>query len=127
MIHRGRDVLVATHALPFLNLPAQDVEYLRVFRDSEAGTQVAVITADPVGELGRRAREAGLTQAQLVQLTRKVLFVEGEHDKRVLDHLWGPDLRADRVEILPLRGKRNASAIMDAEFVSRLARESRRY
>jgi hypothetical protein len=70
------------------------------------------------GRLDRFVHESGLSnRAQLIQLTRAVLVVEGEHDRLVIDRFFGKDLRQARVRVLPLRGAKNASAIADLELL----------
>jgi hypothetical protein len=55
-----------------------------------------------------------------VQLTRAVLLVEGEHDRTVINHLYGDQLRRHRIRIQPIRGIKNTRAIVEAETLATL-------
>jgi hypothetical protein len=75
---------------------------------------------DTIGELTRWAQEAGLgTPAEALHLVRAVLLVEGEHDRRVLRHLYGDQLAEQRIMLLPVRGAMKAPALIEAEFLKR--------
>jgi hypothetical protein len=120
-VREGAFALIATHSLTFLDIPHQATEYFRVFRDASGITRAARLSHDPLGTLDRYVADSGLTsRAQLIQLTRAVLVVEGEHDRLVINHQAGKDLRANRIRIFPLRGAKNASAIADLEYVRNL-------
>jgi hypothetical protein len=113
----GAYAMVATHAVPFLDLRREEVEYFRVYRDNAGETKVARITSDVIGGLSAHA-EAGISNpAQIIQLTRAALVVEGAHDELVIDHFYGEELREQRVRVLPLFGARNAPALAETRFL----------
>jgi hypothetical protein len=56
----GAHVIIATHSAPFLRLPAEDVEYVRVTRDEAGWTNADVIAGDIIGVVGEPAETLGL-------------------------------------------------------------------
>jgi len=106
----GAYVLLATHAVPFLQLPLEDVEYLRVTRAPDWETVIEPITGDILGAVGESAEALGLPPAALIQLTRAWLVVEGEHDRQILTAFYGRELRGAGIQILALRGAGRAKA-----------------
>jgi hypothetical protein len=62
----GADVLVASHASPFLNLPTTLAEYILVTRDEHRITRSVAVSADVIGRLDRVAEDAGLSRADLL-------------------------------------------------------------
>ena len=111
-VEAGAGAIIATHALPFLDLPYTGTEYYRVFRDEQGLTRTGRLTTDPIGILDRFVGQAGLaSRAQLIQLTRAVLIVEGEHDGLVIDRFFGRELRSTRIRMIRLRGAKNLSVV----------------
>ncbi len=96
--------VIATHSLAFLQLPLADVEYLQVSRDGDRQTITTRITDDVVGALRETAADAGIPPAAILQLARGWLIVEGEHDRLIIEHFFGHDLRRAGIWVLPLRG-----------------------
>lgn len=119
LVREGAFVLVATHALAFLDLPLEQAEYLLVFEDADGNSATESISGDPTGALKRRADRAGVSPAQLIQLTRGILLVEGKHDEQVIEHFYGEDLRRARIEILPIRGTSKTKLLAEAELLRR--------
>jgi hypothetical protein len=119
-IREGALVFLATHALPFLDLPWDGVEYLRIVREPSGQARLVPVTQDPIGELSRHSDEAGYRPVQLLQLTRGLLIVEGQHDRKVIEHFYGRELRRARIRILQLQGYQEALALTDANFLLQL-------
>jgi len=65
---------------------------------------------DVLGAVAASAEGLGQPPVALIQLTRAWLVVEGEHDRRIVEHFYGRDLRAARISVLPLRGAARAKA-----------------
>lgn len=107
---RGANFVVATHSLPFLELPLQEVEYVSVARTDTWTTEVQPITDDIAGAVRDSADKLGLSPVVCIQLTRAWLIVEGEHDCKVIHAFYGDELRRSRVQILALRGANSAKA-----------------
>lgn len=135
LVSRGAGVILASHAPPFLNLKTapeqlgegiisgtqlEDVQYLRVFRGSDGRTQTEPLSVVMAQHLDAQAAMLGLSRAQLVQVMRAVLVVEGAHDEKVIMHCYGRELRSDRILILPLRGATKAKFLAEAEFLRSL-------
>jgi energy-coupling factor transporter ATP-binding protein EcfA2 len=115
----GASVILATHALPFLALPSQNVEYLLISRRRDRSTSIESITSDVWGALDRRVREAGLgSRAQLIQLARAFLIVEGAHDEAVIRHFYREQLERERIVVLPARGAQKAKSLIEAELLA---------
>jgi hypothetical protein len=116
-----RDTLLATHAVPFLNLPQASVTYALVTRLRNGLTNATDISGETFGALERMSVEAGLSSAaEALQVGRLVLLVEGTHDERVIHHFYGGELARSRVLVVPVRGARNLNAIFDAPWLSRI-------
>lgn len=116
----GADVVIATHSPAFLHVPYSDAAYLRVSRDESGTTRATEITGDLLRHLERAVESLGLTRADLIQLTRAALIVEGEHDSWILRDLYGDRLSAAFIRILKLSGAHNTLALLDAELLRSL-------
>ena len=120
-IDRRTSLLLATHALPFLSLPTDDVEYSLVSRSSDRVTRCESITADVWGALDERTSEAGLgSRAQLLQIARAFLIVEGAHDEAVVRHFYSHELDRHRIVLLPARGAQKVRSLIEAELLALL-------
>jgi hypothetical protein len=114
-------VVLATHALPFLSLPSSDVEYILVLRGSDGVTRAESMSEDVWGVLDSRTSEAGIgSRAQLIQVARAFLIVEGAHDVEVLRHFFGDVLDRERIIVLPARGAQKAKSLIEAELLAML-------
>ena len=118
--HTERDLLVATHSVPFLNIPTDDASVALVTRDSTGVTLATDITDDTFGYLDAFTADAGLSSAaEALQVLQGIILVEGAHDERVIEHFFGNELARERILIVPVRGARNVDAIVDAPWLSR--------
>jgi hypothetical protein len=116
-----RETLLATHALPFLNMPIPDAGYLLVTREKDGVTRGVDITDDIFSSLEQLGAEAGLSgRAEALQTLRLVCIVEGSHDEEVLRHFYGQSLARNRILVAPARGALNVNAIIDAPWLSRM-------
>jgi len=112
--------LLATHALPFLSLPAPEVEYALVSRGVDRLSVAESITGDVWGVLDARASEAGVgSRAQLIQLARAFLVVEGAHDEAVIRHFYREQLERARIIVLPIRGAKKARTLIETELLAK--------
>jgi hypothetical protein len=109
-------VVVATHSPAFLNLSSQVAQYIGVVRD-DGLTQTRVLN---VGQLDRLAKRLGLARADLIQLVRAVLIVEGKHDKMVVEHFFGDDVSRMGARVVPIRGTANKSGIPESAILAEL-------
>lgn len=116
---RSAAVMVASHSRAFLELPSRDASLVAVRREGSR-TTLTPVPDEGVGALDGFAKDVGLSRADLLQLHRTVLFVEGPHDEQVLTEMAGSDLRRARVLVVPIHGIDNALALVDSEIVHHL-------
>jgi hypothetical protein len=120
-VDESTSLLLATHAVPFLSLPTARIEYALVTRGSDGITRTESITKDTWGALDRRVKDAGLSsRAELLQLARAFLIVEGSHDEKVLRHFYGEPLDTDRIFVLPIHGAKKVGALIDSQILARI-------
>jgi len=106
----GLQVVLATHAPALLAEPSR----LRHVRRNRRGRTTAVeLPTAFVTDLA----DLGLQAADLVQLTRAFVIVEGRHDELVLEHVIGDELRNRSVVITPMRGASRINSVLDARFM----------
>ena len=104
-------IMVATHSPVLLNDP--DIRLLHVLRGQTGST-----TVNPMEELARsNLDQLGLSMADLLQVQRVFLLVEGEHDAVVLDELIGDELARCRAAVFPLRGAHKAVSALDSRIL----------
>lgn len=121
---RTAGAVVATHHPAFLSVDDDDAHLVHVQR-TEGRTVLSTVAGSDTESLDRLAVDAGLTRAELLQRIRMVLFVEGPHDRLVLDAYIGDQLHAARVLVLPMHGTRNALALVDSDLSSPRSSASR--
>lgn len=68
--------------------------------------------------------QMGLTRSDLLLMSSYVLFVEGIHDKIVLETWFSSELRRAGVLIFPLHGLRNMRRLPDAELIWELGKRT---
>ncbi len=112
----GHRVLVATHSPAILNRVGPDADILGVARNQSLSTLVP-IGGDLLDSLSEFADDFGVEASVWLQLTRAVLVVEGEHDKKILEAFFGVELDRSLVRILAIRGTGNALALIDSDFL----------
>jgi hypothetical protein len=112
-------VLVATHS-PIL-LDAQSELTTRVLvLPSENGTELHTLTGNPADRLADASDILGLTQGELLLMTRLALFVEGLHDQIILTEWFNDQLRAAGIRIFYVRGVDNLLALVESDIVAAL-------
>lgn len=100
--------LIATHSPAFLSLRVRRV---RVRRDLNRKIEIEDFYGLPGDD------NLGLTNADLLALTRVFVVVEGEHDEIVLNNLFGIELGRAQARILVLRGGKRAWSAAHAEWL----------
>ena len=106
----GATVLVATHSPALLTDPRLATHHAQ--RDLRtAFTRLREVTTFGKTELDREllADSLGISIADMYQLIRVFVCVEGEHDVAVLENLLGADLEAASARCIPLRGAKGLS------------------
>lgn len=117
---RASCVVVATHHPALLNLPTDVATNVLVRRKGDLTELVHV--GNDVGRLLEEAgANLGVGRAELLLMTRLFLFVEGPHDRAVLEGMFGADLMAAGIRVVPLHGIDNAVALAESELVADLS------
>ncbi|MFJ1779944.1 AAA family ATPase [Streptomyces anulatus] len=121
--HAHQAVIVATHSPVFVALPPHEATICQVTK-SGATTQVRALPPVHGADVGMRARELGfelgLGRDALAQLTRAIVVVEGEWDRRLLHHFYGSQLAQERVLVVPLQGSNELGGLADAAVIPAL-------
>lgn len=112
---RAEAVVVATHHPMFVDPALLPTAERFITRRDGSERFVQPVTADIKASLNLVKDEVGLTDADLLLLTRLALFVEGPHDKEVLEAFFGDDFQSAGVVVIPFHGTHNALALVDAE------------
>lgn len=114
----GITCFVATHSPTLLNDPAADIHHVQ--RNQLTGkSELRSITGLGGSEIDRAAisEAMGLTPADLYQLTRLFVCVEGEHDLAVIETLLGEDLDESFAKLIPLRGAKGLRHLAAVPFL----------
>jgi energy-coupling factor transporter ATP-binding protein EcfA2 len=112
-------VLVATHSPILLDSPSELTTRILVLR-SENGTELRPLTGGLPGELAEASDILGLTQGELLLMTRLALFVEGAHDQIILTEWFAEDLRAAGIRVFSVRGVDNLLTLVESEIIAAL-------
>lgn len=117
-------VIVASHATEFHRGGADD-HYLHVVRGSELDDSADVVPVTP-GEVLQRSGLAALgwTTAELAQLARAFLVVEGPHDEAILSAWLAPTLTRLHARILHMSGDHHLLSILESSVVFDLTEAS---
>ncbi len=117
VVPRAVCVLVATHH-PMLFDPTllPNAGRLVIRREGERRT-IEQITARTRASLDRLRHELGVSASDLALMTRLALFVEGWHDKIVLEVFFGEEFDRAGVKVVPFHGTNNALALADSEVL----------
>jgi energy-coupling factor transporter ATP-binding protein EcfA2 len=112
----GAQVIVASHAADFL---APGVARLmHVHRDANGRGVADPLDSLLASDLEDVQRRLGIAPAELLQLIKVFLIVEGQHEIAVLEEVIGDSLHADRVHMMPMRGTHNLLTFLDAQFLA---------
>jgi hypothetical protein len=112
-------VLVATHSPILLDSPSELTTRILVLR-SENSTELRPLTGTLPGELAEASDTLGLTQGELLLMTRLALFVEGSHDQIILAEWFAEELRAAGIRVFSVRGVDNLLTLVESEIVAAL-------
>lgn len=111
----GVDIIAATHASALIESP--EARLLHAQRDAQGFTAISVRKGVDESD----ASLLGLTPADLLQLTRLFVIVEGVHDQILLEQVCSDELLEARARVLAMRGVPNAPKIVEAEFLLRFS------
>lgn len=114
----GAAMVVATHSPALLNEQRAALHEVRR-AETDGRTVLAPLVIDMPARLSlsRSAAALGLDVADLLQLLRVAVIVEGEHDDVVINTLLAEDLQDGGCWVLPLRGAKNAPSLSDAQLL----------
>lgn len=116
---RTGGVVVATHHPAFLSLGDDDADLVHV--QVRAGkTHLRDVTSTDVRSTDALIADLGISRADLLQRTRMLLFVEGPHDRSIVDAYIGDLLTQARVKVVPMHGTDNAMALVDSDLATAL-------
>ncbi len=113
-------VMVATHHPTLLNAVRSRSHVVLVSRPATGQSRLREVTESLHLALRGVALETGLSAADLLLLTRLVLFVEGPGDEMLLNGMFGDELDEAGVLIIPIFGTHNAEALVDSRIVNEL-------
>ena len=110
-------IVVATHSPAMLNL--QEVEAVHVTRLPSRHVVTHPLAVDLREGLSRELAtlDLGLTPADLLQMVRVFLIVEGPHDQAVLRQLLGPPPSTHPVVIIPVGGAKHLASLATAHVL----------
>jgi predicted ATPase len=103
--------IVATHSRELLAEPAFVLHH--VSRDPEGETTVTEMESP----FRREVEELGLQAADLLQMYRVFMLVEGVHDELVIGGFIGGELDASRTRFLSLRGATQLKSLTEARLL----------
>src|SRR5438094_822500 len=111
--------MVATHHPALLNLSTGLVTNVLVRRKGETTELIRV--DKNVGELLQAVEsDLGVSRAELLLMTRLFLFVEGPHDRAVLEGMFCDELATAGIRVIPFHGVDNVLALADSELLAEL-------
>ena len=90
--------IVASHSPSFLRPDLATLHHVE--RNAEGVVQINRMPAVPSDALTK----LGMSTSDLLQLTRIVILVEGQHDEWVLRHMFGEEFDAMGVKVMSMRG-----------------------
>lgn len=108
----GDNIVVASHSPMFIDLDGWTTIHLR-------DGSVQKVPALPSNARSDLARDLGLTRGELLAGITSLLIVEGLHDQRVIESLFGSDLRRAGVAVLRMLGTNNLLSTVDMDFIER--------
>ena len=109
-------VVVATHHPAFFDLPSGTPAHFVLVRKSGDRAELVDVT-DNLDAMQGALQEVGVSRAELLQLTRLALFVEGPHDVAVLDAFFGEELREYGIRLFPMHGVKRIQGLIESEVV----------
>lgn len=104
-------VIVASHSPLFLRPDLAQLHH--VTRDTEGCLDVKHLPAATL----TNAESLGVSTSELLQLTRIVLLVEGQHDEWVLNGLFGDEFRQMGVRVMSMRGASKLASAAEGQLL----------
>jgi hypothetical protein len=121
---REAPCLVATHATAFLSLPPSDEPSYVYAERKDDDIQLLPFAAGELETLDEAVRALGFDRGELLTTVALFLVVEGRHDQEVLDRIFGADLRAAHISVVPMEGVGAWRAVLDSHALWRYSTAS---
>ena len=113
----GAKVVIATHSpVVIRELLSEGADVVTMIRNESGDSRIESLTG---ANLDALARVAGVEAADMLQLARGFLLVEGEHDVEVLRSTIGSELDRIGVHVFPMRGASEAGQVVDSSVIWR--------
>ncbi|MEU5529303.1 AAA family ATPase [Micromonospora chersina] len=113
---RGDNVVLASHSPHFLDLPGWRLVHVQ--RTPE-GTTLSPLSPSDLHSRKALAGQMGLNRGELLTRVSFLLVVEGEHDRLLLEELYGGRLHDAGVAIVRMHGTDNLLATAQMDFIER--------
>ena len=112
----GESVILATHSPQFLDLPGWQLVHLQ--RTPE-GTTLSPLEPSDLDARRALAEQMGFTRGELLARLTFLLIVEGEHDRLMLETLYGDDIETYGIGVLRMHGTSHILATAELDFVAK--------
>ncbi|MET7969776.1 AAA family ATPase [Micromonospora sp. NPDC005305] len=113
---RGDNIVLASHSPHFLDLPAWRLVHVQ---HTPEGTTMSALAAADLDARKALAGQMGLSRGELLTRVSLLLIVEGEHDRLLLEELYGARLQDAGVAIIRMHGTSNLPATAQMDFIER--------
>ena len=113
---RGQNIVLVSHSPLFLDLPSWELFHAQ---NNPEGTAFSRLDNDDLGARRSLSGTMGWSSGELLTLVSYVLIVEGEHDRVVLDELFGRQLRDAGVAIVRMFGTEDLMSTAEMDFIDR--------
>ena len=108
-------IFAATHSPRMLD--DSDRRLVHVARDSRGRTCVSTLEPWLSTDTNALREVHGMSPSDLLQLTRRFLVVEGQHEIAALEVLIGDELAKQSVRMVAMRGTKNLLSLLDSQFL----------
>lgn len=109
-------VVAATHSAHMLDERSVDPMHVTRMQGNTVTRSMPPAVGDAL-DRALAAEELGISASSLLQKVRCFVAVEGAHDKIVLDHLIGRELREMRASVMPIGGAIAAPSLAEAALL----------
>lgn len=115
-VQLGAAVVAATHSAHMLDERSVDPMHVTRMREFTVTRAMPSAVGDAL-DRALAAEELGISASSLLQMVRCFVAVEGIHDKLVLQHFIGDDLREMRAAVMPIGGGATAPSLAEAALL----------
>ncbi|WP_433317950.1 AAA family ATPase [Micromonospora chersina] len=116
LVGEATNIMISSHSPIFLDMPG----YVQAHVDNSEGlSRIDVLGSADVKARDALAQQLGITGGELFAGIGALLIVEGEHDRLILETLYGKDLRSAGVAVVRMHGTDNLLATAELDFIDR--------